>query len=175
MNTAYFYIAIAVLLGAGLTYLAVRRSRRSLGLDEARAIMNSLDIQAFRNLVNPEEEDFLRSSLPADQFRAIRRERAWAALSYMRTLSQIALGFSRLGHAMRNSSDSRLVELGRQIVSSAVLLRLRSLEASGRLLIAVVFPGLPLLYPRPLFEEYARSTGLLLRYRAQNHAQEQAS
>jgi hypothetical protein len=175
MSAAEFYIAIAVLLATLLTYLAVRRGGRSLALDEARAVFNSLDIPAFRNLVNPEEEDFLRSSLPADQFRTIRRQRAWAALAYVRALSRIAFEFSRLGHAMANGSDPRLVELGRQIVSSAVLLRLRALEASARLFIAVVFPGLPRRYPRSLFEQYERSTGLLLGHRAPMHAQEQAS
>jgi hypothetical protein len=175
MSDAYLYIAIAVLLAALLTYLAVRRGGPSLAVDEARAMLNSLDIQAFRNLVDPEEEDFLRSSLPPNQFRTIRRERARAALAYVRTLSQIALEFSRFGHATRNSSDPRLVELGRQIVSSAVLLRLRALQASGRLFIAVAFPDIPQRYPHPLFEQYSRSTGLLLRYRAPDPAQERAS
>jgi hypothetical protein len=175
MSDAYLYIAIAVLLAALLTYLAVRRSGRSIAFDEARAMLNALDIQAFRNLVDSAEEDFLRSSLPPDQFRTISRERAWAALTYVRALSQIALEFSRFGHTTRNSSDPRLVELGRQIVSSAVLLRLRALQASGRLLIAVVFPGLPQRYPQPLFEQYERSTGLLRRYRTPDHAQQQAS
>ena len=174
-TAAYVYSAVAVLLAALLTYLAVRRGGGSPAFDDARAMLNSLDIQAFRNLVNPEEEDFLRSSLPADQFRTIRRERAWAALAYVRTLSQIALEFSRFGHAMRNSSDPRLAELGRQIVNSAVSLRLRALEASARLFVAVAFPGLPQRYPHPLFEQFERSTGLLLRYRAPDHAQEQAS
>jgi hypothetical protein len=175
MSAAYVYIAIALLLAALLIYLAVRRRGRSLALDEARAMLNSLDIQAFRNLVNPEEEDFLRSSLPPDQFRRIRRERAWAALAYVRTLSRIALEFSRFGQAMHNGPDPRQVELGRQIVSGAVLLRLRALEATTRLFVVVAFPDVPHHYPRTLFEQYERSTGLLLRYRAPVHAQQEAS
>jgi hypothetical protein len=175
MSTPYLYIAIAILLAALFAYFAVRRGRRSLALDEARTLMNSLDLQAFQNLVDPAEEDFLRSSLPADQFRRIRRARAWAALAYVRTLSQIALEFSRFGHGMRNSADPRLAELGRQIVGSAVLLRLRALEAGSRLFVAVAFPDIPQRYPHPLFEQYSRSTGLLLRYRAPDPAQERAS
>lgn len=68
MSAAYFYIAVAVLLVALLTYTAARRGGRPLALDKARAIIDSLDIQAFRNLVNPSEEDFLRSSLPLINF-----------------------------------------------------------------------------------------------------------
>ncbi len=131
MSGASVYVAIAVALAALFVYLAARRRRDPLAIDKARALMGSLDLEAFQNLVDPDEEAFLRSSLPADQFRTIKRERAWAALAYVRTLSHIALEFSRFGHAARHSPDPRLAELGRQIVSGAVSLRLRALEASG--------------------------------------------
>jgi hypothetical protein len=175
MSVPWVYVAIAVVLAALLTYLAARRSKGPLAIDKARALMGSLDIDAFRNLVDPEEDVFLRSSLPADQFRTIKRERAWAALAYVRTLSHIALEFSRFGHAMRSSPDPTLAELGRHMVSSAVYLRLRALEASGRLLIAATFPDLPQRCPHSLFEQYARATSLLLRYGKLDHARKQPS
>ena len=164
MSGASVYVAIAVALAALFVYLAARRRREPLAIDKARALMGSLDIEAFQNLVDPDEEAFLRSSLPAAQFRTIKRERAWAALAYVRTLSHIALEFSRFGHAARHSPDPRLAELGRQMVSGAVSLRLRALEAGGRLFIAATFPDLPQRCPHSLFEQYARSNGLLLRY-----------
>src|SRR5258708_7601202 len=100
MSAASVYVAIAIVLAAVFTYLAARRRRSPLAIDKARALMSSLDIEAFRNLVDPDEEAFLRSNLPPDEFKAIQRERAWAALAYMRALSHIALEFSRSGHAM---------------------------------------------------------------------------
>jgi hypothetical protein len=164
MNGALFYVAIAVVLAALLAYLAVTRSRDPLSIDKARALIGSLDIEAFRNLVDPEEEAFLRSSLPPDQFRTIQRERAWAALSYVRTLSCIALEFSRFGQAARRSQDPHAAELGRQITAGAIRLRLGALEATGRLFVTASFPDFPQRCPHSLFDQYARSTGLLLHY-----------
>jgi len=168
MNGASVYVAIAVVLAALFAYLAARRRREPIAIDKARALMGLLDIEAFRNLVDPGEEAFLRSSLPPDQFRTIQRERAWAALAYVRTLSDIALEFSCFGHAALRSPDPRLVELGRQVAAGAVRLRLDALKASGRLFVAATFPGLPQRCPHSLFDQYERSTDLLLRYSALN-------
>jgi|ERR1700678_300693 hypothetical protein len=175
MSPPWIYIAIAVAVVILLAYLATRRSRVPFAIDKARALMGSLDIEAFRNLVDPEEEAFLRSTLPADQFRTIKRQRAWAAFAYVRTLSHIALEFSRFGHAVRSSPDPRLAELGRQVASGAVHLRLVAFEAGGRLLIAATFPDLPQRCPQSLFEQYTRSAGLLLRYGMLDHARKQPS
>lgn len=164
MSDGSVYVAVAVIVAALLAYLAARRRRDPVTVGRARALIGSLDIEAFRNLVDPAEEAFLRSSLPAAQFRTIKRERALAALAYVRILSGIALEFSYFGDAARNSPDPRLAELGRKIASSAVTLRLHALYASGRLLIAATFPDLPQRCPHSLFEQYARSTGLLLHY-----------
>jgi len=175
MSAALVYVGIAVVLAALFAYLAARQSRDSLAIDKARSLMDSLDIEAFRNLVDPEEEAFLRSSLPAAQFRTVKRERAWAALAYVRALSHVALQFSRFGHALRHSPDPRLAELGRQIASGAVHLRFVALEASGRLLMAAAFPDLPQRCPHSLFDQYTRSTGLLLRYGTLERARKQPS
>jgi hypothetical protein len=173
MSGALLYVAIAIVLAALLAYLAATRSRDPLAIDQARALMGSLDIEAFRNLVDPDEEAFLRSSLPADQFRAIKRERAWAALAYVRTLSGIALEFSRFGHAARRSPDPHAAELGRQIAAGAIRLRLGALEATGRLFVVATFPDFPQCCPHSLLEQYARSTGLLLHYSTLDRARKQ--
>lgn len=175
MSGASVYVAIAVVLAALFAYLAAGRSRDPLAIDKARALMGSLDIEAFRNLVDPREEAFLRSSLPPDQFRTIQRERAWAALAYVRTLSDIALEFSHFGHAALRSPDPHLAELGRQIVAGAIRLRLDALKAGGRLFVAATFPDLPQRCPHPLFEQYAHFSSLLSCYSALDRARKRPS
>jgi hypothetical protein len=175
MSPAVFYVAIAILLAAVFVYLAAGRRLQPLAIDKARLLMGSLDIEAFRNLVDPEEDAFLQSCLPSDQFRAIKRERAWAALAYARALSQVALEFSRFGHALRHSADPSLADLGREVASGAIHLRILALKATGRLFIAAAFPKLPQRSPRSLFEQYGRSAGLLARYGALERARKQAS
>ena len=71
--------------------------------------------------------------------------------------------------------DPHVAELGRQIVTGAIRLRLGALEASGRLFVAATFPDLPQRCPHSLFEQYARSTGLLLRYSTLDRARTRPS
>jgi hypothetical protein len=175
MSPALAYVVIAGVVAAALIYLAARRNLESSDIEKARLLMANLDIEAFRNLVDPEEDAFLQAVLPADQFRKIKRERAWAAFAYVRTLSLIALEFSRFGHALRHSPDPSLADLGRQVASGAVHLRVLALQATGRLFIAATFPKLPQRSPRSLFEQYGRSAGLLARYGALERARKQAS
>jgi hypothetical protein len=175
MTPALVFVAIAILIAAVFTYLAVRRGSHPLALDDARLLMGTLDMEAFRNLVSPEEDAFLESRLAAPQLKAIKRERALTALAYVRTVSHIALEFSRFGHALRHSSDPHMAELGRELASAAVRLRVRSLELSGRLFIAAAFPQLRQGSPRFLLEQYARSEGLLIRCSLLERARRQAS
>jgi hypothetical protein len=173
--TVYLYIGLAALLAMTFVSLALRRRRSAIGLEQARSLMDSLDLAAFRNLVDPEEEIFLHSRLSAAQFRKIKRERTWAALAYVRDLSHIALEFSRFAHAAQNSPDPRLAELGRQMAYGALSLRLLALQATGRLFVTATFPALPPRRPDSLLEQYNRSTGLVIRYGMMEHAQRRAS
>jgi hypothetical protein len=175
MSPAAIYIGLAVLVVIALTSVAVRQRRGPLALDHARSLMGSLDIEAFRNLVDPEEEIFLRSCLPADEFLKIKRERAWAALAYARALSHIALQFSRFGNAARRSDDPSLAELGKQMAADAVEMRMLALAAMGRLFITATFPSLRLPSPHSLIEHHGRSIGLLARYSTLQSARRQTS
>jgi hypothetical protein len=174
-TTIYLYIGLAALLAATFVFLALRRRKSPIGLDQAGSLMDSLDLAAFRNLVDPEEEAFLQSRLPAAEFRKIRRERTWAALAYVRDLSHIALEFSRFAHAAQSSSDPRLSELGRGMAYGALSLRLLALQATGRLFVTATFPALPPRRPDSLLEQYTRSTSLMIRYGMMEHAQKRAS
>lgn len=175
MSPVAFYVVVAVVLAAVFTYLAVGRRVGTLSIDNARSLMSSLDIEAFRNLVDSEEDAFLQSCLPADQFNTIKRERAWAALAYARSLSHIALEFSRFGHALRHSPDPSLAELGREVATGAVHLRILALQAAARLFISAAFPRLPQRSLRSLFEQYGHSASLLARYRMLERARKQPS
>jgi hypothetical protein len=175
MSPTVIYVALAVVVVIVLTSIAVRRNRGPFALDQAKVLIGSLDIEAFRNLVDPEEEIFLRSCLPADEFLKIKRERAWAALAYARALSHIALQFSRFGNAARGNDDPSLAELGKQIAADAVEMRMLALVAMGRLFITATLPNLRLASPHSLIEHHGRSIGLLARYSTLQSARRQTS
>jgi hypothetical protein len=52
-------------------------------MDDLAGRTRPVDIDAFRNLVDPKEDGFLRANLRPREFRAIQRERARSAMDYI--------------------------------------------------------------------------------------------
>lgn len=174
MNETLLFILIALALLAVFSRLAMRRPEAS-DLNDALATIRGLDIEAFRNLVNPEEEEYLRGKLSPSEFRKIKRERTRAALAYVKALSNVSLQFARFGSAAQHNSDPALANLGKQIATSGTYLRLRTLDASLRLRIAVAFPGLPPHPLRSLLDQYDHASCLLLNHNGLSRSGNRAS
>jgi len=147
MTTTLLFVATAILLLITFATFALRRSRELPEPGPAVTAIQSLDIEAFRNLVDPAEEAYLRRNLPPNEFKKIKRERIKAAFAYVHALSKASLDLARFGGEAQQSSDAALVASGRQIANSAIHLRLRVMDANLRLTLAVVFPAFD---PRPL-------------------------
>jgi hypothetical protein len=158
MTVALVFVLIAFLLLISLAYFAHPRRQGVPEFGEAYAAIRSLDLDAFRNLVDPGEDAFLRSRLPASQYRTIKRERTYAALAYVRELSNASLQFTAIGEAARRSPNPDVAASGRQIANSAISLRLAALQASVRLRISAVFPGMESNPVRSLLDQYHRAT-----------------
>ena len=169
----FVLIALALLLVFGS--LVKRREHDTPGLDASLATIRALDIEAFRNLVNPEEEEFLRARLSPSEFRKIKRERTRAALAYLKALSNVSLQFARLGSTAQHNSDPVLAALGRQIATSATYLRLRTLDATLRLRVAFAFPDLPPYPLRSLFEQYDHAACLLVNHNGLSRSENRGS
>jgi hypothetical protein len=175
MSATLVFVLIAFVLLLSFAYLATRRSKDLPDVDQALTAIRALDIEAFRNLVDPEEEAFLRARLPAREFREIKRERAQAALAYVKALSQVSLQFARLGDAARRSPDPVIAASGKQIADSAIYLRLRALDAGAQLMMAAAFPSLDPRRLRSLLQQYDQATYLLLKHNALARAHSQAA
>jgi len=175
MTAALVFVPVALALLVVFGTLAARRTRNLPDLSQALTTIQSLDIEAFRNLVDPDEEAFLRARLPAEEFRRIKRERARAALAYVKTLSHASLQFARFGDAARRSPDPAIAASGKEIASSAISLRVHALNANVRLTLATAFPGFS---PRPLrslVEQYDRATYLVQDHNGLRRARTQVS
>ena len=147
-------LLLTVATALGLFFLWIRSGTHS-GLDEKtlNATIRTVDIEAFRNLVDPEEEQYLREHLPAADYRAVQRERLRAALEYVGALSQNAALLMRIGQAARLSPDTRVAEAGRHVVDNALRLRLYALEVRCRIYSKIAFPGAAL-EPRAVVTHY---------------------
>lgn len=103
--------------------------------------LRTVDVEAFRNLIDPDEEQYLRNHLAPADFRRIQRERLQAAVEYIACAAQNAAVLVRLGEAARRHPDPATAAAAEQLIENAVRLRLFALQAIPRLYVAMVLPG----------------------------------
>ncbi|MGA3195806.1 MAG: hypothetical protein ABSD39_12460 [Terriglobales bacterium] len=99
-----------------------------------------VDLEAFQNLTDPEEEQFLRTSLSPPEFRSVQRIRIRAAKLYVVALSDNAGSMMRLGNSASLQADQAIVALGRDIAKRALSLKMWCAVLQLRLTAALVFP-----------------------------------
>jgi hypothetical protein len=101
----------------------------------------SVDLRAFRNLTDPEEEEYLRRSLPPEEFRRIQRERLRATMDYIKGAASNAAVLMRFAEAARHSPDPATAQAAARLVDNAIRLRTYAFQAIPRLYLAMIFPG----------------------------------
>jgi len=160
---AWAPVTIAFFALVVLVYVAIRRRTRPVDLEEAVQAFRSLDIEAFRNLVDADEEAFLRHHLSPRKFREIKRQRAWAALIYASEAGRAATALAKIGQVAQRSSDPEIAASGMQVAESAFRLRLQTIGVSLHLLTEVILPGLQSRSLPPLADQYERTAQTLFR------------
>jgi hypothetical protein len=132
----------------------------AVSLDNLTERIRSVDVEAFRNLIDPEEEKFLQTNLPPGEFRSIHRERLRAALEYISCAAQNAAILLRLGEAARRSPDPTVAEAGEKLVDSAIRMRLYAFQVMARLYLGIILPGARI-SPVGIAESYESMTRLV--------------
>jgi len=141
MNLAVILVIAAVLALATILSVAVSRSRLQTRASAGLAgTIRPVDIEAFRNLINPAEDDYLRRRLPPGQFRVVRRERLRAMAAYIHTTADNAAVLVRVGQAALAGGDPRVAEAAYQLVNDALLLRRNATVALVRIYLALAWP-----------------------------------
>ena len=141
MNLAIILVvAAAVALGIILR-LAVTGSLQARGNSGLVATVRPIDVEAFRNLINPAEDDYLRRRLPPTQFRLVRRERLRAMAAYVQVAANNAAVLVRIGQAALASADPRVLGAAQQVVNEALLLRRNTTVALARIYLALAWPN----------------------------------
>ena len=163
MIAAWILVALAFFALGILVYIAIRSRTRQVDLEKAVQAFRSLDIEAFRNLVDSGEEAFLRNNLSPKKFREIKRQRAWAALIYAREAGRAAAALAKIGQAARQSSDPEIAASGISVTENAFRLRLQTIGACLHLLTEVVLPDLRSPSLPPLVDQYERAAETLFR------------
>jgi hypothetical protein len=162
MITTWTLVALAVFALGSVVYVAIRNRTRTVNVEKALEAFRSLDIEAFRNLVDSSEEAFLRDNLSPRKFREIKRQRTWAALLYAVEAGKAAAALAQVGQAAQRSSDPKMAATGVQIAENAFRLRLLTIGASLRLIAETLVPTMPSRSHPPLVDQYHRAAETLL-------------
>jgi hypothetical protein len=160
---AWSLVAVGVSALAVLLYSAIRSRTNPGNVEKAVQAFRALDIGAFRNLVDRDEEAFLRDNLAPRKFREMKRQRTWAAFLYAWEAGKAAAALAMAGQSAQRSLDPRIATSGAQVAESALRLRLQTLKVGGLLLAELVLPGLQSRPIPSLVDQYDRSATALFR------------
>ena len=142
MVTPVVFIIVGILTMAFVIYLSRSPQANESNLDELVAQLRSVDVDAFRNLIDPAEEQFLRERLPAWEFRSIHREKMLAAVEYVWGAARNASLLMRLADAAKLDSDPAVVKAAENLLENAVHFRLYAFRVIPRLYLGMLVPGL---------------------------------
>jgi hypothetical protein len=142
--TLLFLLIIAFALLSAL-WVSVQRKRPSVkSLLELENSAHRVDLAAFRNLVDEDQEFFLRNELSAAEFRRIQRQRMRAAVEYVGKTAQNANAVLSLGEIVRLQSDPEAAEAGRRLLDCASTLRVNAMLSLIMLRVRILCPGMRL-------------------------------
>ncbi len=119
--------------------------------------LRSVDLRAFRNLMDPDEEEYLRQHLPAAEFRRIQRKRLRAAVEYIQCAAFNAAVLMNFAEAARQSPDPAVARAAVKLTDNAIRLRSYAFRAIPKLYLAMIFPGRGF-SPAPVAESYEQMT-----------------
>jgi|SRR5581483_1057475 hypothetical protein len=140
MTLAIFLVIFAFIALILILRITVSRSLQLSSTDALSPKIEPIDIEAFRNLVDVTESEYLYRRLPASEFRQVQRERLRAAAAYIRVAGRNASVLIVIGQAALAAADPKTVDAARQLVDSALLLRRNATLALLRVYTAMAWP-----------------------------------
>jgi hypothetical protein len=158
MTLAYFLVVAAVLAVVSLFYLGISQNFQVRSDANLAPRIQPIDIEAFRNLMDPAEREYLRRRLPGGEFREVQRRRLVAMAAYVRTASENATILIDIGNQSLSASDPQTAEAGRQLADNAHTLQVNATYALFRIWAAWLWPH----FDRPtitILNSYERLNG----------------
>jgi len=141
MTLAIFIVIAAVLALGVILSLAVSQHLQAKKTADLAGAIRPIDVEAFRNLIDPAEDAYLRSCLPPPAFRTVRRERLRAMAAYVHAVGANAAVVVRVGEAALAAGDPRFAAAAHQLVNDGLLLRRNATIALLRIYVALAWPN----------------------------------
>ena len=161
MIITIIFVLLSFLSLAAVVFLTHGRTESPANHANLRKEISPLDIEAFRNLIDYREEEFLRENLEPADFRFVQRERLLAAAEYIRCASRNAAILHSFGESARRSENPSVAAAGNKLANSAIQFRLNALRAIVIIYAATVIPGASIRRIR-IAEGYDRMTSLVV-------------
>jgi hypothetical protein len=159
--TIALLVTLAILLVAGMLLAARGRAATIRNLSELEGRTRPVDVVAFRNLIDPREEQYLRAALPRRAFRKVQRERLRAALAYVGSVAQNAAIVLRLGESAQNDPQHEIARVGRALSEQALRLRILAAMAAIKISVRILIPELQL-SPAVVMDAYCQLSGQVM-------------
>jgi hypothetical protein len=170
MTLAIFLVIAAALALVFIFGISISRSLQISAGSSLATQIQPIDVEAFRNLIDPAEREYLRRRLPASEFRVVQRERLRAMASYVQAAARNAAVLVRIGQPALSSADPQTAEAARQMIDNALLLRRNAFYALCRIYAALAWPDSGLA-AAPILHGYEQLNGsAMLLGRLQNPA-----
>jgi hypothetical protein len=141
MMMPFIFVGVGLLGLFLIVYLAKGLHAKGGDLGELAARLRPIDVDAFRNLIDEREEEYLRVHLPPREFRSIHRERMLAAVEYVWSASRNTSILISLGEAAKQSPDPAVVAAADKLLENALRLRLYAIQALPRMYVSMLFPS----------------------------------
>jgi hypothetical protein len=139
-----FALTLVVLCGllTAATIVLVRRgtARAVSRVEELESRLESIDLLAFQNLIDPEETRILHEQLPPEVYRRIQRLRIRATIAYVQAVYRNAGLTIRLAEHFSGSPRPEIREEAMRIQALSIQSRFLALSSLVKLRTSLVFP-----------------------------------
>lgn len=133
-------IVIALALCAVmLFYMAVRSRRKQAGQS-----YRPVDLNAFRTLMDRDDELFMKEKLPRSKFLHLKRQRIRVTVRYVGRIAANASAVLHVGEAERLSPTPEVAHTASQVIELAAQIRVQCLIALAKLSLEYAMPSLQL-------------------------------
>jgi hypothetical protein len=164
-----FLILIGVAILALLAgWRAVRGQMPHAEMEELTRQIRHVDLQAFRNLLDQHNEEYLRQHIRPQDFRTWQKLRNQAALEYLSWTSRNAVLLLEIGEIAARNPDATIASHGRNLANVALSLRINCILAMGKLYLSLIYP-LPGFSIDTVFDRYAKTHDLFVSLRFAQH------
>jgi hypothetical protein len=138
MTITVIVIALA-LCAVMLFYMAVRGRRKQAG-----QTLRPVDLNAFRTLMDRDDELFMKEKLPRSKFTQLKRQRIRVTARYVGRIASNASAVLHLSEAVRLSPTPEVAAAAVQVMELAAHIRLQCLVALAKLSVEYAMPSLQL-------------------------------